>query len=113
MSPVSTPEVTFLRTAGAVLALWGSADLAADTGLPVPPPGPSARVALALNVESPGAVDEVLAAMTAAGATVLRAAAATAWGGYTACAADPDGHVWELAHNPGFPLGEDGLPRLP
>ena len=113
VSPVSGPQVTFLRTAGSLLALFGTADLAADAGL-APPEGEGFRgVSLAINVASPQEVDEALADVEAAGGRVLRPAGPADWGGYLGYFSDHDGHVWEVAHNPGFPLGEDGLPRLP
>lgn len=55
----------------------------------------------------------MLAEAVAAGGTLLRAAHEAAWGGYTGCFADPDGHLWEVAWNPGFALAEDGSLRLP
>ncbi len=54
-----------------------------------------------------------IATVQAAGGRVLRAPGRAEWGGWIAYFADPDGHVWEVAHNPGFPLDEDGLPQLP
>ena len=114
VSPASVEgEVTFVRTAGAVLALWGEDELAADSGA-VPAARPAFRgVALALNLESHDEVDDALAQMAAVGGTVVKPAVATPWGGYSGYAADPDGHLWEVAHNPGWPLGPDGLPVLP
>jgi uncharacterized glyoxalase superfamily protein PhnB len=70
-------------------------------------------MALAHNVRSRAEVDEVLADAAAAGATVTRPAAETFYGGYAGCFTDPDGHVWEIAHNPGFSLGADGALALP
>ena len=68
---------------------------------------------LAHNVRSRAEVDAVLAESAAAGATVTRPAAETFYGGYAGCFTDPDGHVWEIAHNPGFPLGPDGALTIP
>jgi uncharacterized protein len=112
VSSASVPgEVSFLATAGARLAVWGREHLAADvrTSLPDPP----APVALAVNLGSPAEVDAAVEAWTAAGGSVVRAPHRAEWGGYSGYVADPDGHVWELAHNPGWPLGDDGLPVLP
>jgi uncharacterized protein len=69
-------------------------------------------VTLAYNVSSPHAVDAVLSEAEAAGATIARAGAATFWGGYSGVFVDPDGHPWEVAHNPGWVLNADGSVRL-
>jgi catechol 2,3-dioxygenase-like lactoylglutathione lyase family enzyme len=106
-------EVTFLRTPGVVLGLWSADALAADAGQPGARVGSFRGVALAINVASRAAVDAALAAAGQAGATVPKPAEATDWGGYSGYFADPDGHLWEVAHNPFWPLDERGLPRLP
>jgi catechol 2,3-dioxygenase-like lactoylglutathione lyase family enzyme len=106
-------EVSFFRTAGGLLGLFGAADLATDAGLPATPAGGFRGVALAINVASPQEVDAALAAAVAAGGTVPQPARTTEWGGYSGYFADPDGHAWEVAHNPFWPLGPDGLPVLP
>lgn len=106
-------EVSFFRTGGAILALWGVADLAADAGLPVPPLENFRGVAYAINVESPAEVDEALVSAEQAGGVVTKAAVATDWGGYNGYFADPEGNVWEIAHNPFWPLDDRGLPTLP
>jgi uncharacterized glyoxalase superfamily protein PhnB len=66
-----------------------------------------------VNVESPAAVDDLLRRAKVAGATITRPAAKAEWGGYTGYFADPDGHLWEVAHNPDWPIGPDGRPQLP
>jgi uncharacterized glyoxalase superfamily protein PhnB len=77
-------------------------------------PHPEFRgVALAINMESEALVDEVIAAAAAAGGSVLKPAATTFWGGYSGYFTDLDGHAWEVAHNPGFPLRADGSVELP
>ena len=106
-------EVSFFRTGGAILALWGVADLAADAGLPAPLLQNFRGVAYAINVESREEVDAALATVEAAGGLVTKAAVATDWGGYNGYFADPEGNVWEVAHNPFWPLDEKGLPILP
>ncbi|NYI08326.1 VOC family protein [Allostreptomyces psammosilenae] len=110
-------EVTFFHTAGGILALYGRDALAADSGReatgPHPGPAPFPGIVLALNLGSRAEVDDAVAAFVAAGGTVLRPATAADWGGYLAYVADLDGHTWELAHNPAWPLDEAGLPRLP
>ena len=114
LSSASVPgEVSFFRTAGGLLALWGADDLAADAGVEPRPPGISSGVALAINVESRDAVDAALADAADAGAQILKEPRETDWGGYQGYFADPDGHAWEVAHNPFWPLDERGLPQLP
>ncbi len=113
-SPASVPgEVSFFPTAGGLLALWGTTDLAEDAGLPPGPPVGFRGVSLAINVETEAAVDEALAAAVAAGAELTQPARKVEWGGYNGYFTDPDGHVWEVAYNPGWPIGDDGRPRLP
>ena len=116
LSPASVPgQVGFFRTAGGFLAVWATADLAADMGAGDPgPTAPAFRgVALAVNCESTEEVDEALSTAIEAGGALVREAAPTDWGGYQGYFADPDGHVWEVAHNPDWPIGEDGRPALP
>ena len=103
---------TVFRTAGALLALYPQPDLSRDLGDDVPSGHPR-RTSLAVNVESDAEVDRCVAEALAAGAGLLSAPARAEWGGYTAIVADPDGHAWEIAHNPGWPLGPEGLPRIP
>lgn len=114
-SSASTEEVAFFRTAGAVLALWGARDLAADAGLPAAPaPDAGFRgMALAINVESAAEVDRALEAVASAGGRIVKAAAETDWGGYSGYFADLDGHLWEVAHNPFWPLEANGSIALP
>jgi uncharacterized glyoxalase superfamily protein PhnB len=64
-------------------------------------------------VRTAAEVDEILDAAVRAGGTLTRAAAETFYGGYAGCFADPDGHIWEIAHNPGFTLGPDGALVIP
>ncbi|HYX43755.1 MAG TPA: VOC family protein [Acidimicrobiales bacterium] len=116
LSPASVPdEVGFFRTAGGFLAVWSAAALAADMGADDPgATTPAFRgVAVAVNCESAEEVDEALATAAEAGGVVVREAGPTSWGGYQGYFADPDGHVWEVAHNPDWPIGDDGRPALP
>lgn len=92
---------------GQVLGLYPVEKLAEDLGLPVPEPGFSG-VTLGHNVSSREAVDDTMALAEAAGAQIIRPAGEIFWGGYMGYFADPDGHVWEVAHNPFSALGEDG-----
>ena len=106
--------VSFMRGGAVVLGLWGREELAEDAGLGRGDfaAGPS-PVALACNLPDEAAVDAALAAAEAAGGRVTRPAVRAEWGGYSGYAADPDGHLWEFAYNPGFPLQPDGSVRLP
>lgn len=115
LSSASQPgEVSFFRTAGCIVAVWSAEELAQDAHLPPAPLAAGFRgYALAINVGSPAEVDAALGAAVAAGGRVLKPAGPTEWGGYNGYFADPDGHAWEVAHNPGWPLGDDGLPQLP
>jgi len=105
-------EVTFFRTAGAVLAVWGRDELAADANQTAPAGG-FGGTAVAINLDSRAEVDAAIADAVAAGGTVPKPATATEWGGYSGYFADPDGNLWEVAHNPFWPLDERGLPQLP
>jgi predicted lactoylglutathione lyase len=114
LSPASVPgEVSFFHTAGGILALWGAADLAADAGVTDGVSAGFRGVALAVNCESREQVDEALRAAEEAGANILQRAKVAEWGGYLGYFADPDGHVWEVTHNPDWPMDGDGRPALP
>ncbi len=105
-------ETVFFQAGGMAVVLWSRDSLAED--LAIDDKGASfGGIALAHNVRSSAEVDEVVAAAAAAGATVTREPAETFYGGYAGCFADPDGHLWEIAHNPGFTLLEDGSLVLP
>jgi len=95
-------EIAFFQAGGMVFGLW--------TGLG----GHGAPgIELAHNVRSPSEVDNVLAAAVRAGGTVVRPAAHADWGGYTGAFADPEGYVWEVAHNPDWAIADEGSVRLP
>ena len=104
-------EVAFYQCGGMVVALWTRAALAEDST--VEDPGGWGGVTLALNVRSAAEVDAVLAEAKAAGARIGREGAETFWGGYSGVFIDPDGHPWEVAHNPFWSIGDDGSVRLP
>lgn len=113
-SSASVPgTVTFFHGSTAALGLFGRDDLAEDARVPVGSPGGSEAVALAVNVDSEQAVDDLLARARDAGATVTKDAERADWGGYSGYFLDPDGHLWEVAHNPGFELRPDGGVVLP
>ena len=104
--------VAFFEAGGVVLALFGRSALAEDAHVSDGPPGFSG-VALAHNCASEAEVDAVLAEAVAAGARLLKPAQKVFWGGYSGYFADLDGHLWEVAFNPFFPLDEDGRVQLP
>jgi catechol 2,3-dioxygenase-like lactoylglutathione lyase family enzyme len=95
-------EIAFFQAGGMVFGLWTALG---GHGAP--------GIELAHNVRSPEDVDAVLAEAERAGGTIRRPAARAVWGGYSGAFADPDGYVWEVAHNPDWMLGDDGSVRLP
>lgn len=103
----SPPEVAFFALNGSWLGLFGRQALAEDAAVAAGPAGSSgfAGFSLAHNVASEAEVDEVIAQAVAAGASVTKPAAKTSWGGYAGYFADPDGYLWEVAHNPHFWVG--------
>lgn len=106
--PAEAPEgVVFYQMNGMVLGLFGKADLAKDQGRPDATLGTGAMT-LAQNFDTEADVDAAYAAALAAGATPLKAPEKVFWGGYSGYYADPDGHVWELAMNPFWPLDANG-----
>lgn len=99
-------EIVFFQMNGLMLGLWLGGKLAEDSRrLSAPPAG---GYALAHNVESPGAVNKLIETLAGAGGTVLRPADAPPHGGYRGYVADPDGHAWEIAHNPAWAIDADG-----
>ncbi len=105
-------NVVFMQAGGVVLGLFGRGELAQDAHVVDGPTGFSA-VTLAHNCASEHEVDEILAEAVAAGAKLLKAGQKVFWGGYSGYFADPDGHIWEVAFNPFFPLDETGCILLP
>lgn len=108
----SQQGVAFYQMHGQALALFGLSDLAKDQGRPDAPLGTGA-ITLAQNFPSEAEVDTAFAAAIAAGATALKPPEKVFWGGYSGYWADPDGHVWEVACNPFWPLSADGSLTLP
>jgi hypothetical protein len=103
-------DVVFFQAGGMIVALWDRARLAEDSG--VEDGGGWGGVTLAYNVRSPAEVDEVVAQARAAGAAIPREPGETFWGGYSGIFVDPEGHPWEVAHNPSWTLREDGSVSL-
>ncbi|MGC9669928.1 VOC family protein [Planosporangium sp. 12N6] len=106
-------ETVFFQAGGLALVLWGRDKLSADAGIAAFETGGFGAIALAHNVRSRTEVDEVMRVAAEAGAVITRPAAETSYGGYAGWFTDPDGHVWEIAHNPGFPLDRDGAITVP
>ena len=105
-----TDQVAFFQANGLIVALWDRGKLAADSG--VADGGGWGGVTPAYNVNVPAEVDAVIAEARTAGATIAREPAATWWGGYSAVFIDPDGHPWEVAHNPAWTVHDDGRTTL-
>ena len=103
-------DVVFFQAGCMIVALWGREQLAEDTV--VEDSGGWGGITLAYNARSPSEVDAVLAEAEAAGAAIPRAGAETFWGGYSGVFVDPEGHAWEVAHNPHWTIGEDGSVSL-
>jgi catechol 2,3-dioxygenase-like lactoylglutathione lyase family enzyme len=99
-------DVVFFQTGGLIVALWGRDQLAEDTV--VEDSGGWGGVTLAYNARSPADVDAVLDEARRAGARIAREGAETFWGGYSGVFVDPDGHPWEVAHNPHWTIKDDG-----
>jgi uncharacterized protein len=103
--------ITWFKTTGSWIGLFGYDALAEDAALAPTPQAdlPAYRgVTLALNLGSTDAVDDAFARVQEVGGRVVKPAEGTPWGGYSGYFADPDGHLWEIAHNPGFPIDEHG-----
>jgi hypothetical protein len=98
--------VVFFQTGGMIVALWSRESLAEDSG--VEDGGGWGGVTLAYNVSSPADADAVIEEARRAGARIAREPCETFWGGYSGVFVDPDGHPWEVAHNPHWTVNDDG-----
>ncbi|KJS19807.1 MAG: glyoxalase [Hoeflea sp. BRH_c9] len=112
-SSASNDDVTFFHMAGTMLGLFGRDALAADAGLGPTRPQAFEGMSLAHNLGSREEVDAAWAFAVECGAAPVKKPHEVFWGGYSGYFADPDGHMWELAHNPLMPLGDDGHMILP
>jgi predicted lactoylglutathione lyase len=108
-----TQETVFFQTGGLAVVLWGRDKVAADAGIDDDGTSDFGGIVLAHNVASRDEVDRVVRAAASAGGEVTKEPTETFYGGYAGFFRDPDGHVWEIAHNPGFTLGADGSLILP
>lgn len=113
-------DICWFKTSGSWVGLFGYDALAADIGLvdegePADPATPSTfrAITLAINVNTEDDVDAALAHAAAVGGAILKPAAMTSWGGYSGYFTDPDGHVWEVARAPGFPVDAHGRIDIP
>ena len=111
-SSESKADVTFFQLGGVVLALFGRSALAADAHSADSSPGFSG-IAMAWNVASPPQVDAALAQASSCGGRIIKQGQKVFWGGYSGYFADPDGHLWEVAHNPFWTLDTSGRVTLP
>ena len=106
--------VGFFQVGAMAFAVWQAADLAEDARAAVNESATGFRgVSLSWNCPSESDVDAVFALAERAGARIAKPPQAAPWGGYAGYFADPDGHLWEVAYNPGFPLSDDGRLTLP
>jgi predicted lactoylglutathione lyase len=103
-------DVVFFQAGGMIVALWDRERLAEDSG--VTDGGGWGGVALAFNTRSPEEVDAVVEEARKAGASIPREPGETFWGGYSGMFVDPDGHPWEVAHNPRWTIHDDGSVSL-
>jgi catechol 2,3-dioxygenase-like lactoylglutathione lyase family enzyme len=108
----SPGDVVFFQLPGLILGLWERAKLAEDSGLPLSDGGAGGISTPAIIFASTEEVDAVLAEAEAAGARIARPGAPTFWGGYSGVFVDPDGHPWEIAHNPHWTIEPDGSVRI-
>jgi catechol 2,3-dioxygenase-like lactoylglutathione lyase family enzyme len=106
-------ETYFVQAGSSVLVLWSRTKLAEDAGVDDRALDGFGGIALAYNARDRNEVDAILSAAHSAGATITKPAGETFYGGYAGYFADPDGHLWEIAHNPHFTLKEDGSFVLP
>lgn len=107
----STDDVVFFQAGGMILGLWDRGALAEDSGLE--DRDGWGGVTLAHNVSSSEHVDSVIEEARHAGASISREPADTFWGGYSGVFVDPDGHPWEVAHNPHWTIEDDGSIHIP
>jgi uncharacterized protein len=103
-------DVVFFQLSGMIVALWSRDSLAEDSG--VEDAGGWGGVTLAYNVRTPAEADAVIEEARRAGGRIAREPGTTFWGGYSGVFVDPDGHPWEVAHNPHWTVDADGATRL-
>jgi uncharacterized protein len=104
------PDPVFFQAGGMIVALWDRRSLQEDSG--TTDAGGWGGVSLAYNARSEREVDDIIEEARLAGAIIARPAAPTFWGGYSGVFIDPEGHPWEIAHNPGWTIDQDGSVHL-
>jgi catechol 2,3-dioxygenase-like lactoylglutathione lyase family enzyme len=109
----SSDAIAWFRTADTHIGLFPWHELAEDARLPAEPRAPFGGITLAINVDAADEVAPYLDAVVAAGGRLLKPATVMDWGGTSGYAADPDGHPWEIAHNPDFPIDAEGRVHIP
>ena len=112
-SSAGNDNVVFFDAGGLVLALFGHDDLAEDAHIAGGKPPEFRGMSIAQNARSKEEVDAVINEAVTAGARLVKAAETVFWGGYSGYFSDPDGHLWEVAYNPFFPLDDQGRIQLP
>ncbi len=112
-SDISNENVTFFQAGCMIFGLYGHGPLAEDASVQDGGVPGFRGVSLAYNGRDKAEVDAVLSEAEAAGAEIIKNAEEVFWGGYSGYFADPDGHLWEVAYNPGFPIADDGSISLP
>lgn len=112
-SSASQEQIVFIKLKGLALGLFSRDELAKDANQTETGSAGFSGITLAHNLESPEAVDAAMALAVASGGQQIKAPEKVFWGGYSGYFADPDGHLWELAHNPFAPLDESGHMVLP
>lgn len=112
-SSMGNEHVGFFEINGIVLAVFGHKALAHDANVEPSPPPPFRGVSLAWNAESPDDVDAILRHAVTSGAKLVKAGEKVSWGGYSGYFSDPDGHLWEVAHNLHVKITKDGHIKLP
>ena len=108
----SSGDIAFFQLPEMIFALWDRARLAEDSGLPLSDGGAGGVSTPAIILSTTEEVDTALAEAEGAGARIARPGAPTFWGGYSGVFVDPDGHAWEVAHNPSTTIGPDGSTTL-
>jgi catechol 2,3-dioxygenase-like lactoylglutathione lyase family enzyme len=109
-------DIMWFRTAATWIGLFGYDDLAEDAALEPPPAADQPRyrgITLALNLPTEHDVDAAFERVAEVGGTIVKPAERLSWGAYTGYFADPDGHLWELCYNPGFPIDDQGRIDIP
>ena len=112
-STAGNASVAFFEVSGVVLSLFGHDSLAEDAGVETSPPPEFRGVSLAWNAASEIEADHIFTHAVSCGATPVKTPHKVFWGGYSGYFADPDGHLWEVAFNPFFPLSSEGRVLLP